>query len=418
MAMAPMKKAPRQKRVLAVIFVTVLLNSVGFGIILPVMPGLIMEVSVEGLTDAAIYNGWLMFSYAIMQFFFAPVMGNLSDRFGRRRILLLALAAFSADYFLMAWAPTLTWLFVARLLAGVAASTQGIANAYITDISDPDKRAGHFGMLGAAFGIGFMIGPVIGGILGEVGSRVPFLAGGIIGLINFFFAFLVLDESLPREKRRSFDLSRANPFAAFNHITRTPMMFGLLFALFMYTLAHYVFPATWAYYTIEKFSWSTAQIGYSLGVVGVLMVLVQGFLTRIAVPWLGAYRIALLGMTVSFFSYIGYGLLPSGWMMYAVMIPGALSGFTIPAMQQLMTSYVKEDSQGELQGLITSLYSLTAIIGPPCLTYLFSYFSQDSAIFYLPGAPFLAASLLTGISIVILVTLLSASGKNLSGLQD
>lgn len=398
-----MEETSSQNKALIVIFVTVLLNSIGFGIIIPVMPQLIMEVSGQGLAEAAIFNGWLMFSYAIMQFFFAPLMGNLSDRFGRRRVLMLALAVFSIDFFIMAWAPTLIWLFAGRFVAGIAASTQGAANAYITDISAPDERAGRFGMLGAAFGIGFLIGPVLGGILGEYGSRAPFIGGGIIGLANLTFAFFVLKESLPIERRRRFDLSRANPFSAFKNVTANPLMLGLLLALFMYSLGHFVFPATWAYYTIEKFSWSTAEIGYSLGVVGILMVLVQGFLTKLAVPWIGAYRITLLGLCISALSYLGYGLLPEGWMMYAVMIPGALSGFAIPAMQQLMTSYVGDDSQGELQGLITSLYSLTAIIGPPMMTYLFSYFTQPKSQIYLPGAPFIAAAVLTGISVFILV---------------
>lgn len=397
-----MEEVHSHSKALVVIFVTVLLNSIGFGIIIPVMPQLIMEVSAGGLADAAILNGWLMFSYAIMQFFFAPLMGNLSDRFGRRKVLMLALAVFSIDFFIMAWAPTMIWLFAGRFVAGVAASTQGTANAYITDISSPDERAGRFGMLGAAFGIGFLIGPVLGGILGEYGSRVPFIGGGIIGLTNLTLAFFVLKESLPVEKRRPFKPGRANPFSAFKNVTGNPLMFGLLLALFMYALGHFVFPATWAYYTIEKFSWSTAEIGYSLGVVGILMVLVQGFLTKLAVPWIGAYRITLLGMCISALSYLGYGLLPEGWMMYVVMVPGALAGFTIPAMQQLMTSYVGDDSQGELQGLITSLYSLTAIIGPPMMTYLFSYFSQPGSQFYLPGAPFIAAALLTGVSVVIL----------------
>ncbi|MDH5737867.1 MAG: TCR/Tet family MFS transporter [Gammaproteobacteria bacterium] len=403
-----------RKQAMAVLFCTVLMNATGFGIIIPVMPQLIMEVSAGGLTSAAFYNGWLMFAYAVMQFVFAPVIGNLSDRYGRRVVILVSLAVFSVDFFIMAWAPTLYWLFVGRVFAGMAASTQGAANAYIADIIEPDERAGRYGMLGAAFGIGFLVGPVIGGLLGEYGSRVPFLGGAVLGLINFLLALFFLRESLPVSKRRPLDLKGANPFSAFQRVTKNPVFFWLLPVLFLYVLAHFVFPATWSYYTIVRFSWSPAEIGYSLGFVGILMVLVQGLLTKRAVSRIGAYYVCLIGLVVSLFSYIGYGLLPEGWMMYLVMLPGALSGFTMPAMQQLMTSSVREDRQGELQGLITSLYSLTAILGPLIMTWLFSRFSDTTSGFYFPGMAFIFAAVLTSLSLLLLLWFrIFSKGRNL-----
>ena len=393
------------KRALAVIFSIVLLNSIGFGIIIPVMPQLVMEVSGEGLSEAAMYGGWLMFSYALMQFFFAPVLGNLSDRFGRRKILLASLVAFSLDYLVMGWAPTLTWLFAGRIVAGIAASTNSIANAYIADISPPEERAQNFGLLGAAFGVGFIIGPVIGGLLGEFGSRTPFFAAAILGMVNFLFTFFVLEESLPQAERRPFNLVRANPLGTIVHLMNTPVLLGLVAAVFVYNLGHFVMPATWSYYTIERFDWSPRQIGYSLGFVGALMVIVQGYLTRVAIPKIGTSRAAYIGMAFAVISFVGYAFSPFGWMMYVAMVPGALSGFTMPALQGIMTGQVSASNQGELQGAISSASGLTAVVGPPLMTQLFSYFSDASAIIYLPGAAFLCAALLTLVSMAMLVPL-------------
>jgi DHA1 family tetracycline resistance protein-like MFS transporter len=398
----PVTTQATPKRPLFIIVATVLLNSIGFGIIMPVMPQLVMEVTEQGLAQAALYGGWLMFAYAIMQFFFAPVLGNLSDRFGRRRVLLISLVAFSLDYLVMGWAPTLGWLFAGRLVAGIAAATNSTANAYIADISPAKERPQNFGLLGAAFGVGFIIGPVLGGLLGEYGSRAPFFAAAALGVLNLAFTFFELPESLPREQRRPFDVARANPFGAVAQLTKTPIVLALVFAVFLYNLAHFVMPAIWSYYTIERFGWSPREIGYSLGYVGVLMVFVQGYLTRIVIPRIGPSAAAYVGLGFSLAAYLGYAFAPSGWMMYVVMLVGALSGFTTPALQAIMTSRVAANTQGELQGAIASANALTAVIGPPLMTQLFGYFSSGAAPLYLPGAAFLAAAVLTATSLALL----------------
>ncbi len=403
------------KRPLYIIVATVLLNSIGFGIIMPVMPKLVMEVTGLGLAQAALYGGWLMFAYAIMQFFFAPVLGNLSDRFGRRRVLLVSLMAFSLDYLVMGWAPTLGWLFAGRLVAGIAAATNSTANAYIADISPAGERPQNFGLLGAAFGVGFIIGPVLGGMLGEYGTRAPFYAAAALGVLNLGFAFFALPESLPREQRRSFELARANPFGAVAQLTKTPIVLALVVTVFLYNLGHFVMPAIWSYYTIERFGWSPREIGYSLGYVGVLMVFVQGYLTRIVIPRVGPSVAAYVGLGFSLVAYLGYAFAPYGWMMYVVMLIGALSGFTMPALQAIMTSRVAANTQGELQGAIASANALTAVIGPPLMTQLFGYFSSDAAPVHFPGAAFLAAALLTATSLALLHRIFSSPRMETAG---
>jgi DHA1 family tetracycline resistance protein-like MFS transporter len=393
---------PTPKRPLFIIVATVLLNSIGFGIIMPVMPQLVMEVTHQGLSQAALYGGWLMFAYAIMQFFFAPVLGNLSDRFGRRRVLLVSLVAFSLDYLVMGFAPTLGWLFAGRFVAGIAAATNSTANAYIADISPAHERPQNFGLLGAAFGVGFIVGPVLGGVLGEYGSRAPFFAAAALGLLNLCFAFVALPESLPREQQRAFEPSRANPFGAVAQLTKTPVVLALVLAVFLYNFAHFVMPAIWSYYTIERFAWSPRDIGYSLGYVGMLMVVVQGYLTRIVIPRIGAAASAYVGLGFSIVSYLGYAFAPFGWMMYVIMVPGAMSGFTMPALQGIMTARMAANTQGELQGAVASANALTAVIGPPLMTQLFGYFSGKTAIVYFPGAAFLAAALLATMSLSLL----------------
>ena len=406
--MMPVTRQQTPKRPLFIIVATVLLNSIGFGIIMPVMPKLVMEVTGQGLAQAALYGGWLMFAYAIMQFFFAPVLGNLGDRFGRRRVLLVSLIAFSLDYLVMGWAPTLGWLFAGRFVAGIAAATNSTANAYIADISPAAERPQNFGLLGAAFGVGFIIGPVLGGMLGEYGTRAPFYAAAALGVLNLGFTFFALPESLPREQRRPFELARANPFGAVAQLTKMPIVLALVVAVFLYNLGHFVMPAIWSYYTIERFGWSPREIGYSLGYVGILSVLVQGYLTRIVIPRVGPSVAAYVGLGFALVAFLGYAFAPSGWMMYVVMLLGALSGFTMPALQAIMTSRMAANTQGELQGAIASANALTAVIGPPLMTQLFGYFSSSAAPVYFPGAAFLAAAMLTATSLALLHRIFSS----------
>jgi len=386
---------------LVFIILVVLIDSIGFGIILPVMPSLIMNLTGASLSEASRLGGWLLFTYALMQFFFAPVMGNLGDRFGRRPVLLFALLALGLDYLLMAFAPTIIWLFVGRLVAGIAGSTFSIAYAYVTDTTPIQKRAQAFGMVGAAFGGGFILGPVIGGLLGEFGDRIPFYAAAMLALLNVVYGYLVLGESLPADKRRVFHWRRANPLGALVQLRRYPLVARLAIAYFLYNLGHNALPATWTYYTIEKFSWSESQIGLSLGVAGVFMILVQAGLIRWAIPAMGAFRAGLVGMAAMILGFCGYGLAASGWQVYPFLAIASISGFVSPAFQTIMTNEIPADAQGELQGALSSITSLTSIIGPVVMTQLFARFTADTAAVYFPGVSFISAALLTVICLLI-----------------
>lgn len=388
---------------LAFVVIVVLIDSIGFGIILPVMPQLIIGLTNVDLSNASRIGGYLMFTYALVQFFAAPILGNLGDKYGRRPILLFSLAALSADYLLMAFAPTLFWLFVARIIAGVASSTWSLAYAYVTDITPEEQRAQRFGMIGAAFGGGFILGPVIGGFLGEFGERIPFMAAALLALINLIYGYFVLGESLADENRRPFDISRANPVGAMLQIKKYPVVLGLTFAYFLYMIGHASLPSTWTYYTIEKFSWSESQIGLSLGFAGVFMILVQAFLIRWAIPALGAYKAGIVGMVAMVVGFCGYAFSAEGWQMYPWLAVAAISGFVTPAFQAIMTSQIPANAQGELQGALSSVNSITAIIGPLFMTQVFAMFTGANAPIYFPGVSFFAAAVLSAICLFIFI---------------
>ena len=401
----------RTKHAMAFILVTVLLDSIGFGIILPVLPGLIMDVTGEPLANAARYGGWLLFVYAVTQFFSAPVLGNLSDRFGRRPVLLLSLLAMGCDYLLMGWAPTLGWLFLGRLIAGISASTYGIANAFIADTFAPEDRARNFALLGAAFGVGFIVGPVIGGLLGEFGPRAPFYAAAGLAFTNVVYGFLVLPESLTQENRRAFDWKRANPLGTFNQLWRYPVVLGLVFAYFFYMMGHHSLPSVWSYFAIEKFDWSSRDIGFSLGAVGVCMIVVQAWLIRYVLDRFGTERTAYIGLVATILSFVGYALVPYGWMIYGVIVLGAAQGFVAPSVQALMSGRIPPDAQGELQGALASVSSLVSILSPPFMTQTFAYFSAGGAPLYFPGAPFIAAALFTLLGLIAFMRALVGVAK-------
>ena len=401
----------RTKHAMAFILVTVLLDSIGFGIILPVLPGLIMDVTGEPLANAARYGGWLLFVYAVTQFFSAPVLGNLSDRFGRRPVLLLSLLAMGCDYLLMGWAPTLGWLFLGRLIAGISASTYGIANAFIADTFAPEDRARNFALLGAAFGVGFIVGPVIGGLLGEFGPRAPFYAAAGLAFTNVVYGFLVLPESLKKENRRAFDWNRANPLGTFNQLWRYPVVLGLVFAYFFYMMGHHSLPSVWSYFAIEKFDWSSRDIGISLGAVGVCMIVVQAWLIRYVLDRFGTGRTAYIGLVATILSFVGYALVPYGWMIYGIIVLGAAQGFVAPSVQALMSGRIPPDAQGELQGALASVSSLVSILSPPFMTQTFAYFSAGGAPLYFPGAPFIAAALFTLLGLIAFMRALVGVAK-------
>jgi len=384
------------------IFVLVLVDSIGFGIILPVLPRLIMQLAGVGIDRAARYGGWLSFVYALMQFFCAPVLGNLSDRFGRRPVLLYSVFSLGVDYLIMGLAPTIGWLFLGRTIAGVAGASFTPAYAYVADITPRERRAQNFGLMSAAFGIGFILGPAIGGLLGSFGPRAPFFAAGALALANFTFGCFALPESLPPEKRRPFHWTRANPVGTLQQMRQYPVVLLTLGALFLWQVAHQVLPSTWAFYTIAKFNWTSAQVGASLAFVGLLMALSQGVLTRVLIPWLGGdRRAALVGVGAALLAYVGYALATQGWMMYAVGLTTFFVALTYPSMNALASQQIPADAQGELQGAVASLYSLSSIIGPPLLTQIFSHFSDPAAVVYFPGAAFLAAAALTTVCAVL-----------------
>jgi MFS transporter, DHA1 family, tetracycline resistance protein len=384
------------------IFVLVLVDAIGFGIIMPVLPRLIMELTGVGIDRAARFGGGLGFVYALVQFFCAPVLGNLSDRFGRRPVLLYAVLSLGVDYFIMGLAPTIVWLFLGRTIAGVAGASFTPAYAYVADITPPQRRAQNFGLMSAAFGIGFILGPAIGGLLGSFGPRAPFFAAGTLALANFALGCFVLPESLPLEKRRTFHWARANPLGTLRQMRQYPLVLLTLGALLLWQLAHQVLPSTWAFYTIEKFHWTDRQVGASLAFVGLLMALAQGVFTRVLVPWLGGERrAALIGMAAAFLAYVGYALATQGWMMYAVGLTTFFFALTYPSMNALASQQIPANAQGELQGAVASLYSLSSIIGPPLLTQIFSRFSDRTARVYFPGAAFLTAAGLTVLCAVL-----------------
>ena len=390
----PATPVPIRKHALAFIAVTLLLDTIGFGLIMPVYPRLLVELTGESVSRAAIYGGWLGFVFAAMQFVFAPILGNLSDRYGRRRVILFAVGALGIDYIITGFAPTLAWLFVGRAIAGAAGASFTPAFAYVADISPPEKRSQNFGVVSAAFGIGFIIGPAIGGLLGTLGPRAPFFAAATLSLINFSYGFFVLPESLPPERRRAFEWRRANPLGTLGQMKKHPVVLGLLSALFLWSLGNQVMPSTWAFYTKLRFGWSEAMIGASLAAVGVVMVSSQALVMRLVVPRLGERRAAMIGIVSGTIGYFGFGLATAGWMMFALLATWFFAAIVMPATNSLMSHRIKPDAQGELQGAVASLFALSAIIGPPFLTHLFSRFSAPDSSVYLPGAAFFAAGIL------------------------
>lgn len=386
----------KQKRsaALVFIFITVLIDVIGLGIIIPVMPALIMELTGGGLTEASLFAGWITFTYAATQFVFAPIIGGLSDKFGRRPVLLFSLLGFGLDYILLGFAPTIVWLFIGRFLSGVTGASFTTASAYIADISPPEKRAQNFGLIGAAFGLGFIIGPSVGGILGEYGSRVPFFAAAAITLVNVAYGYFVLPESLPKENRRAFSWLRANPLGSLRQLRKYPKISGLVGVFFLIYLANHATQSTWTYFTMEKFGWSEMIVGLSLGFVGLMVAMVQGGLTRYIIPKLGHNRSVYIGMIMYVIGFLGFAFATQGWMMFVVIGIFSLGGLAGPALQGIISIEVPQNAQGELQGGLTSLVSFSAIFGPPMMTNLFGFFTSDVAPVYFPGAPFFLGSIL------------------------
>lgn len=383
------------------IFVTLLIDTIGFGIIIPVLPNLIIELTRGTTSEAARIGGWLLFAFAIVQFLFAPILGGLSDQYGRRPILLGSLFGFGLDYIFLALAPTIGWLFVGRLIAGALGASFTTAGAYIADISTPEKRGQNFGMIGAAFGLGFIIGPGLGGLLGSLGPRVPFMAAAGLSLLNWLYGYFILPESLKVENRRKFEWKRANPVASLLNLKRYPVVLGLVASLVLIYIASHAVQSNWSYYTIEKFGWGSAMIGASLAAVGILIAIVQGGLIRIIIPAWGQKNSLYIGLALYSIGFVLFAFATEGWMMFAFLIPYCLGGIAGPALQGIISSQVPANEQGELQGALTSLMSVTSIIGPLLMTQLFSAFTGPAAIIYFPGAPMAMGGVLTLLSLIL-----------------
>lgn len=388
-----------RKAAIGFIFITLLIDITGLGLIIPVMPKLIEELlHTSDVSKASQYAGWLTFAYAITQFVFAPVLGNLSDKYGRRPVLLFSLLGFGIDYLFLSFAPTIGWLFVGRVIAGVTGASFTTASAYIADISTNENRAQNFGMIGAAFGLGFILGPLIGGLLGELGPRVPFFVAAGLALLNAAYGYFVLPESLDKEHRRVFEWRRANPIGSLLQLRKYPAVSGLIISMILIYIAGHSVQSNWSFFNIERFNWSPKMIGISLGIVGLLVGGVQGGLVRVVNPKIGNEKSIYLGLGLYALGLLLFAFATEGWMMFVFLIPYCLGGIAGPALQSIISGHVPSNEQGELQGALTSLMSATSIIGPPVMTNLFAYFTKKEAPVYFPGAAFFLGALLMIVS--------------------
>jgi DHA1 family tetracycline resistance protein-like MFS transporter len=389
----------KRNAALGFIFITILIDVIGLGIIIPVFPNLIQQLVGGSISNAAKYGSWLTACYAVMQFLFSPIVGALSDRYGRRPILLFSLLGLGLDYVFQAFAGTITLLFIGRIIAGMAGASYTTATAYIADISEPEKKAQNFGMVGAAFGLGFIIGPLIGGFASHWGVRMPFVVAAVFSLLNLVYGYFVLPESLLKENQRPYNWKRANPIGSLMHLRRYPIISGLTISFFLIYIAAHSVQSNWTFYTKLKFDWTPDIISYSLATVGILIGLVQGVLIRITMPKLGAKNSVYVGLILYIIGMALFAFADKGWEMFVFLIPYCLGGICGPALQGIISNQVPANEQGELQGALTSLISVTSIIGPLVMNNTFAYFSGKNAPIYFPGAPFILGALLVTISI-------------------
>jgi DHA1 family tetracycline resistance protein-like MFS transporter len=400
-----MEQPVPQKRqaALGFIFATLLIDVMGFGIIIPVIPKLIQHLTNASISDASRYALYLTAAYATMQFIFAPLIGNLSDKYGRRPILLSSLLGFGVDYLFSAFAPTIGWLFIGRVVAGVTGASFTTASAYIADISTPEKRAANFGLVGVAFGVGFIIGPIIGGVLGNYNVHYPFIAAACLALLNATYGYFILPESLSMEHRRPLDLKRANPFTSVLQLKKYKSVIGLAVSIFLIYFAAQAVQTAWTFYTIYKFQWTPAMIGYSLGVVGLLVAFVQGGLIRIIIPKFGQERSIWVGLIFYAVGLMLFAFASKGWMMFAFLVPYCLGGIAGPAIQGYMSTGVPANEQGNLQGGLTGLMSLSTVLGPIVMLGSFHYFTKPNPFFQFPGAPFAIGSIMMLLSALLAI---------------
>jgi DHA1 family tetracycline resistance protein-like MFS transporter len=390
----------KRQAAIGFIFVTLLIDTMGFGLIIPVMPDLIRQLKGVSVNEASRYGAWLLTVYALTSFVFAPVVGNLSDKFGRRPVLLCSLFGFGIDYCFLAFAPSYSWLFVGRVIAGMTGASFTTATAYIADISNAENRAKNFGMVGAAFGVGFIIGPALGGLLSGWGLRAPFYAAAILCLFNCLYGFFLLPESLPKENRRAFDWKRANPFGSLRFLTKHPEIGGLAISFFLIYMAAQSIQGNWSFFTMYRFNWSKKMVGISLAVVGVLIALVQAVLTRVINPKIGNEKSIYLGLSLYTLGLVLFAFANQSWMMFAFLVPYCLGGIAGPSLQAAVSGKVPSNEQGELQGALTSLMALTTILGPLIMNNLFAYFTTSAPIHF-PGVSFLLGAMFMLASVII-----------------
>ena len=396
-----------KKAAVGFIFITVLIDIIGFGIIIPVLPQLLQQLlhvtdrtDISAISKPAIF---LTLIYGLMQFIFAPILGSLSDRYGRRPVLLFSLLGFGLDYIFLAFAPSIGWLFLGRMISGITGASITTASAYMADISDEKNRAQNFGMIGAAFGLGFIIGPMLGGLLGELGTRIPFLVAAGLALVNALYGYFVLPESLDMEHRRAIDFKKANPISSLLKFKKYPAVLGLIFSLLLIYISAHAVQSNWSFANINKFGWTPKMIGISLAVVGVLVSLVQGLLIRVVNPRLGNEKSVYIGIALYALGLTLFAFATQGWMMFLFLVPYCLGGISGPALQALISAHVPKNEQGELQGSLTGLQSLTTIFGPSMMIGLTSYFSikNDPSHIYFPGAAFLLGAFFMLLSAII-----------------
>lgn len=393
------------------IFITLVLDILGIGLIVPILPSLVTQLKGGDAAAGAYSYGLLNGVYAFMQFMFATVIGALSDQFGRRKVILISLLGSGLDYFLMAWAPTLGWFFLGRVISGITGANFSAATAYIADISPREKRAANFGLVGAAFGFGFALGPALGGWLaahgveqfGENGIRLPFVAAGILALLNCLYGLFVLPESLQPENRRPFRLHRGNPLGAILDLRRYPFVLGLALTYFILSLGHQVFPAIWALYTEYRFQWDPREIGNSLALVGIMAIVIQGGVARKLIPRLGERRSAIIGVAINIAALVGYGVATVPSLVYWLIVAGSLGGIATPAIQGMISRSVGDDEQGTVQGSLASLQSVAGFLGIITMSSIFGFFISDRAPHIIPGAGFFFAATLTAIGLAVLI---------------
>jgi MFS transporter, DHA1 family, tetracycline resistance protein len=377
------------------IFITILIDVIGVGLIIPILPDLIQSFVGGDETEAAKYGGFLMGIYGLMQFVFAPIIGGLSDRYGRRPVLLASMFAFALDYILLALAPSLAWLVVGRIVAGITGASFTTATAYIADISTPENRSKNFGLVGAAFGIGFIIGPIIGGFLADISLRTPFWVAAVMSLLNGLYGLFILPESLKAENRRPFDWKRANPIGSFLQLKKYKSIHFLIGGLFILFVAGQVHPSTWTYFTAKMFGWTPKQVAISLAFVGLVIAIVQGGLVGVITKKIGQERAIKIGFLFYVIGFLLFSIASQGWMMYVFMLPFGVSGLVAPNIQAVVSGKVRPDEQGELQGIIAILTSFTAFLGPLLHTNLFYWFTNHRLGVDFPGAAFFAGGLLS-----------------------